>query len=478
MDKGGVNVNQWITTPLQKRRQFFSELFKGSNERIDALLSLVKAPAGYGVYASIGPHYQYALFARDALAVGEDLLAIRPALVREIILALAQLQGEHFNETTEEESGKMHHEYRSLSFAEEAIPETAKRVLQTLGQKWGSTHGDLLYYGAIDTTPLFVRLACNYAQRHESSFFETTFTTRAGQTQTLRQAVEKAVAWIDTKVQQSPWNLLEFKRHNPLGLLNQAWKDSNTAYLHLDASVANADNGIASIEVQGYAYDALLLAADLIAKNTAQKRHYLKQAQMLGVATITSLWMNDEQFFAVGCDRDEAGIMRQIQTRTSNAGALFNSNLLHVVPEAQRLSYIRPIVKRLMSEEFLTPVGIRCRSRDHADLVAFADYHGSLVSWPKDTYEIAKGFRKWGYDIETNELLGRLRRAFEMAGEAYEFFYVDQQGRAKYHYRQEYPDEPTFHDFGAANTPEPAQAWSISAAIGVATVFSDTATSA
>jgi hypothetical protein len=97
--------------------------------------------------------------------------------------------------------------------------------------------------------------------------------------------------------------------------------------------------------------------------------------------------------------------------------------------------------------------------------VPFADYHGSLVTWPRETLNIARGMAKRGYVQEANRLEDCVLRAVMAAGEFYEFFLVDEQGRVKYRYRIENPDEPTRHYFGAANNPEPAQAWTISSVI-------------
>jgi hypothetical protein len=65
-------------------------------------LASLRAP-GRGVYASGGPLYRSAVFGRDALQVAEDLLPRNVALAREIVIKLAELQGEGNHAVTEEE---------------------------------------------------------------------------------------------------------------------------------------------------------------------------------------------------------------------------------------------------------------------------------------------------------------------------------------------------------------------------------------
>ena len=49
-------------------------------------LGLLRAPDHRGVYASLGALFRGAVFARDSLEVGEDLLNSEAELVKEIIL--------------------------------------------------------------------------------------------------------------------------------------------------------------------------------------------------------------------------------------------------------------------------------------------------------------------------------------------------------------------------------------------------------
>ncbi len=453
--------SHWQQLPLEKRQFYLRQAT--SLEAAQSLINFVRAPKGWGVYASIGPNYQYAIFGRDSIEFAEDILPYFPELAREIIGVMARLQGRIINAITEEEPGKIHHEYRARHFNEQPIPEESVNVLEHLLASWGPAGAaDLRYYGSADATPLFVRLVEAYVERYGPAILSDIVTHYSGERVAIKEATMLAVEWIIAKIETSAWDLLEFKRLNPRGLPYQAWKDSETAFLHQDGTPANADGGIASLEVQGFAYDALRAGCRLFEYDAGREDYIFSLAHKLARTTVQRLWMPDKQFFAMGLDRDDKKHTRQIQTLTSNAGLLLQTNLLGALDDEQARTYVQAIVHYLMNErEFLTPSGIRCRSLRHAHLLTFADYHGSLVTWPKDTANIAEGLRRWGFEVEARELEKRMLESIMTAGEPYEFFYVDKENHAKLHYRSEYQSEPKFHESGKANTPEPMQAWSL-----------------
>lgn len=462
---------QWQALPRETRQEVIRTLFatKG-DDIIDALLALIKAPDSLGVYASVGPNYRYAIFGRDSLEVAEDLIDVRPALSREIILAIASMSGRFKDSSSEEEKGKIVHEYRARRFGGTAISHSAGQILDELSMAWGGTSDELRYYGSVDATPLFVRTVARYCESHDKELLDELVTDRYGVESSLRDNVRSAVEWVVGKVENSSWSLLEFQRLNPLGQPNQSWKDSKTSYLHYDGTPANADGGIASIEVQGLAYDALLAGAELVALDESEERYWRKLARTVQQQTIDHLWSDEDQFFVIGLDRSpEDGTSRQIRTITSNVAATLDSGIFLDLPDEQRLRYVEAIVERTMGEDFLTSAGIRCRSlSDERRLKKGADYHGALVTWPKETYDIIKGLKRHGYVEQAQLLQSKLRTTFETSGEFREFYYVKPDGDVKHYYRTEHPNEPQFYEDGAVDTPEPCQAWSLSAAVAIA----------
>lgn len=466
-----VATSAWANLPREERRAIIQKIIDSRDvESIKTVLSLIRAPEGWGVYASAGPNYEFAVFGRDSLEFAEDILHSMPDLAREIILMAAKLQGRHDNNQTEEAPGKIHHEFRSHHFDHQAISHAAETVIEQLKDKWGGEDGELCYYGTVDATPLFIRLVDRYVEEHGDEILRAIVSDRHGHELSLHAHMRMASEWLVRQIDSSPWKLLEYKRLNPMGLPNQAWKDSETGYLHLNGQQASADGGIAAIEVQGYAFDALLSAARLCAFDDIEAEDWRNLAQSLQKSTLGKMWMPEAGFFAQGLDRDEAGNPRQIATLTSNAAAVLDSHLLLDLPDDQRQNLTALIVKTIRGPDFMTDAGVRLRALRHIDLIDFADYHGAQVSWPKETYDIAKGLRRHGFDSLANDLEQRIVQAVLQSGEFYEFYYVNAFGKVKYRYRSPHPDEPEFHTFGAANTPEPGQAWTLSAFLGIATV--------
>jgi Glycogen debranching enzyme len=72
-----------------------------------------------------------------------------------------------------------------------------------------------LYYGSVDSTPLFVLLAGLYAERTGDD------ATIAG----LWPAIEAALNWIDGPGDPDRDGFVEYKRATEQGLANQGWKD-------------------------------------------------------------------------------------------------------------------------------------------------------------------------------------------------------------------------------------------------------------
>ncbi len=452
----------WLDkTKSQKQHALYQLIHE--DDSVD-YINLVTVPQG--VVASLGRHFDYAIFGRDSIRVAKDLLDTHQTLAHDIILSLARLQGTFYNDQSEEEPGKIHHEHRSLIFDGEPIPEVSAGILRDLQQVWGRDDADgMTYYGSADATPLYVRLVASYVNKYGNELLDETVTGRDGQTCTLRDSLQHAVDWLVRQIEASPWGLLEYKRRNPNGLINQAWKDSTTAYLHADGSMANFEQGIASIELQGYAYDAFLDASKLLPGDQASRWQTL--AKRIQETTLATCWMEQSAYFAQGLDRDAQGNMRQIDTLTSNPALLLRSRLLHDLEPDERDRYVEKIVRMLMSPEFLTMGGIRSRALKHHSIPGFPDYHGTYTTWPKETYEIAKGLRYHGYSALGHDLEVRILNSVMTAGEFYEFFYINENGTLWYD-----PDEARkhFEPLSQGNllpVPEAGQAWTVSAVMAI-----------
>jgi glycogen debranching enzyme len=428
-----------------------------------ALMS-VTSKSGQGVYASSDKLFKDAIFGRDSLEVAEDLMYIRPRLVKNIILTLASLQGEVSNDSNEEEPGKIIHEYRTPIVVGRPLNKTSRDIYDRLSSIWGGDGTMLAYYGSVDSTPHFIKVVATYCQAYGMEILTEQVTLRSGKRESLIIIVEDAIEWLAFHLQKSESGMVEYRRRNPNGIENQVWKDSKEFYVHRNGELANHNKPISSIEVQSLAYDALILAAEIL---PSKKKHLTQLADKLSHTVFDKLWMPDKDYFALGADfSPQGGELRVIETMTANPAAMLDSHIFDKLPEEKRYEYVKGIVKEVMGTAFLTDAGTRSRSLSEAELIDFWDYHGSYVTWPKETYDIAKGFRRQGLAALADEQENRLINVVRAARSYPEFFYVDARGRIL-----GVPTRTRYHGdiipVDSNNKPERIQAWTVSAVVAI-----------
>ena len=163
-----------------------------------------------------------------------------------------------------------------------------------------------LYYGSVDSTPLFVLLAGLYSER-------------TGDRDTiiaLWPAIEAALAWIDGPGDPDGDGFVEYKRASDQGLANQGWKDSHDAIFHADGRLA--EGAIALVEVQAYVYAAKRMAARCARRlglDFAADRLDAEAAR-LAERFEAAFWCPDLDTYALALDGDK----QPCRVRTSNAG--------------------------------------------------------------------------------------------------------------------------------------------------------------
>lgn len=426
-------------------------------------LRSVTSKSGKGVYASSDTLFKGAVFGRDSLEVAEDLLYMKPRLVRHILTTLAHLQGLHSSDISEEEHGKIVHEYRTRLVDGKSLDEVSKHIFEELASRWGGNDNELAYYGSIDATPHFIRVLGRYCQLHGDQFLKVPIERRDGRIELMSDALLLAVDWLLDKLADSSSGLLEYRARNPEGIENQVWKDSREFYVHQNGELANHAQPIGSIEVQGLAYDALIYAGQLIPERLDELG---LRAEALRARTIELLWRPKSNYFALGVDHQDDGTLRPIETVTANPAGLLDSYFFDGLPPAQRQTYIDGITKNIMGSDFLTDAGIRSRSLSESKLIKFWDYHGSFTSWPKETYDVAKGLRRQGFPRLARELENRLLNVVKISRGYPEFVYVDFRGRVLAG-----PPRDQVHGrlslVESTNKPEKVQAWTVSAILAI-----------
>ncbi|HWY13891.1 MAG TPA: amylo-alpha-1,6-glucosidase [Rhizomicrobium sp.] len=329
-------------------------LFDDWMERSRADLALLTTQLATGPFPYAGIPWFSTPFGRDAIITSLQILWLDPGLARGVLAFLAQTQAHERSAFQDSAPGKIMHEARKGEMT------TLKEV--PFGQ----------YYGAVDTTPLFVILAGAYAER-------------TGDLETIAQlwsSIEAAISWIENEQAMDPDGFVTY-RSAGAGLVNQGWKDSNDSIFHADGTLALGP--IAVVEVQGYAFAAFRAMAALCdrRRDPESAARWRKRAESLRAAVEAQFWMDDLGFYAIARD----GERRPCRVRASNPGHLLYTGL----PSRKRA---RRVIEQLLSPAFNSGWGIRTLAQGEARYNPMSYHNGSV--WPHDMALCAAGFARYG----------------------------------------------------------------------------------
>ena len=350
------------TDVFTDNEQFSAVLRRSQND-----LRMLAAPTDYGNLLLAGIPWFVAPFGRDMILASVEALMLDTRFAVETIRSATRLQGKVDNVYREEEPGKIFHEIRQGELANlRAIPHTP-------------------YFGAIDTTPLYLLLLCEVVMwSGDLEFFEL-----------LREPIEAALAWITTSGDIDGDGFVEYRRRSRSGLANQGWRDAHNAVVHADGRPA--EGPIALADVQGYVYHAKRRLATLYGQlgDVELSERLQAEAQELKRRFNERFWMEDEQFVAMALDGDK----RQVKTVTSSAGHCLWSRIVDD-------EFVPAVVHRLMAPDMFTGWGVRTMSKEAAGYNPVSFYNGSV--WPLDNAIIVRGIKKLGYTQEANRIAGGL----------------------------------------------------------------------
>jgi glycogen debranching enzyme len=312
-----------------------------------------------------------ALFGRDSLITSYQMLPFSSELAATTLKALADAQGKNLVELTEEEPGRILHELRfgELTYFRER-PQSP-------------------YYGASDTTPLFLILLDEYER----------WTGDVNIVRALEPNARAALNWIDHFGDRDGDGYIEYQRKTDLGLENQCWKDSWNSILFHDGTVAPTPR--ATCEIQGYAYDAKVRCARLareIWKDEAFAVKLEMEAAELKRRFNQDYWIPDRQFFAVALD----GHKRKVDSLCSNIGHL----LWNGIVDDDRAKALRD---HLMSPKMFSGWGIRTMAEGEGGYSPI-EYHNGTV-WPHDCSIIAAGLARYGFRKDAMEIIAAIFEA-------------------------------------------------------------------
>ncbi|MBM0257060.1 glycogen debranching N-terminal domain-containing protein [Micromonospora sp. 4G55] len=317
------------------------------------------------------------VFGRDTLITAYQTLVAGPMLARGAVLALARLQGTRCDDFTDEEPGKILHEFRSGE-------------LTRTGVKPYNPN-----YGTADATQLWLILLSEYWR----------WTRDDNTVRYLRDNALAALHWIDSYGDRDGDGYVEYATRSPEGLGNQCWRDSPDGVCFADGRIPVLP--IATSDLQGYTYDAKLRLAELAdgpLADPALAQRLRADAAALYERFNRDFWISERGgYYAVGLDGDK----NQINAKTSNMGHLLWSGI--VLPERAE-----QVVRQLMSPEMFSGWGIRTLSNEERSYNALG-YHLGTV-WPHDNSLAALGMVRYGFRAEANQISLAMFEAAEQFG--------------------------------------------------------------
>jgi glycogen debranching enzyme len=300
------------------------------------------------------------VFGRDSLITSYQALPFAAELAATTLKVLARYQGSKVDPFRDEAPGRILHEIR---FGE----------LVHFEQRPHSP-----YYGAADTTPLFLVLLDEYER----------WTGDADLVRELEPAARAALDYLAEHGDLDGDGYVEYQRAQETGLENQCWKDSWDSIRFADGTIAKGP--IATCEIQGYVYDAKLRTARLAREawdDAGLAERLERESAELQERFDRDFWLEDRGYYALALD----GEKRPVDSLTSNVGHLLWSG---IVPEERAAS----LAELLVGERLFSGWGVRTMAEGEGGYNPIR-YHNGTV-WPHDNSLIAAGLARYGFRDE------------------------------------------------------------------------------
>ncbi|MDA8156216.1 MAG: amylo-alpha-1,6-glucosidase [Actinomycetota bacterium] len=346
-----------------------NQQFNESVKRGISDIRMMLTKTGHGLYPYGGIPWYSTAFGRDGIITALETLWINPEIARGVLKYLAARQARDFDMKRAAEPGKILHETRDGEMA-------------NLGEIPFA-----LYYGSVDSTPLFLMLAGEYWKR-------------TGDLESIRKLwehIELALLWMDNYGDVDGDGFLEYMPDKN-GLINQGWKDSADSVFHKTGEFP--EGPVALCEVQGYCYAAKKHVAALAMQIDKQElaRRLSLEADELRENFDRFFWDSKMGAYALALD----GNKKPCRVLASNAGHCLYSGIAHN-------NRARSVARALTGDWMFSGWGIRTLSSREARYNPISYHNGSV--WPHDNAIIAAGFLKYGLKHEFTDVFTALFEA-------------------------------------------------------------------
>ncbi|SCF34082.1 Glycogen debranching enzyme (alpha-1,6-glucosidase) [Micromonospora purpureochromogenes] len=371
------DLRDWLDRAprLVAERDVLADVYE---DALTDLAALRYTPLSYPGRVPVGGlPWAMALYGRDAMITCLQTLPFTPELAPATLRLLALLQGGRLDDYHDEEPGKILGELRygeSAGFGEEPTA---------------------LYYGAADTTPLFLVLLDEYER----------WSGDAALVRELQHPARMALDWIDEYGDLTGDGYLRYQRRNSRnGLVNQTWKNSPDAIVHRDGREPALPR--ATCELQGYAYDAKLRGARLAREfwgDPAYAHRLEREAAVLKERFNRDFWLPRRGYYALALEPDGT----PVETLTSNIGHLLWSGIVEAERSAQ-------VAEHLLGPEMFTGWGVRTLAEGQLPYNPVGAHVGAV--WPSDNSLIAAGLRRYDHDDEAARVAAGVLAVAELLG--------------------------------------------------------------
>ena len=352
-------------------------------------LEAVLSPAGWP-YASSQPIDRddpgrfHALFGRDSLITSLQVLPERPDVARATLRALAALQGTVDDPETDEEPGKIVHEYR---------PRAEKRF-EDMG--WPVRNGELRYYGSADGTSWF--LVILEALGDDAL------------TEELSGAWRAAAQWLERTLERGGGLVRYGPRLAAGGLVQQGWRDTTDPLAAYGGGILDADGSMPEPPLaDGDTQAAAVAALRATARLSGDSRWQSLADRMVDL--IGDAFTPDTMAISNGD--------RRVQGAGSQLGWLLWAD---AVPGSQLDAY----AQRLCEPDVLTDFGLRTLSSEHPQFASEAYHRGA--AWPFDSWFGWGGLRACKRERAAERVRQGVLAAVEELGDAPELYAVTDGG--------------------------------------------------